>query len=163
PLHWFFWQSAGVWFGVATPAATFAVPQTWLLQVRNEQSVSWPGHCDAVLHATQVPDALQKLPPFWLHGVFTAAVGHDGVPFALHAVSTAALETPGTPLVQVSTVQEFPSSAGRSVSSAAEPTLPAPSQVLALQSCAVWVALGVPAAVKVKPHTPIVQLRCWHS
>ena len=115
-------------------------------QVRVRHSVSEPLHCEATLHATHAPVALQKAPPFWVHTVLTATVGFDGVPF-----------------VQTSLVHWLLST-GRSLFVLTTMGAPKPSHSFVLQSPAVCVATGTIAGVFVAPHAPAAeQVRVRHS
>jgi hypothetical protein len=84
PSHCACLQSPVVWVCVAVPAATFAVPQVLLSQVRVWHSLAGFGHCVAVVHCTHAEAPSQKLPPFWLHAVLAALGGNVATP-ALHA------------------------------------------------------------------------------
>jgi len=94
-----------------------------------------------VTTGTQLPVPSHAVPPLWLHGVPAASAGFEATPF-----------------VHVSAVHTLPST-GKSVSSAALTTLPAPSQTLTRQSPAVCGGAGVPAAAKATPHTPASHVR----
>src|SRR6185312_16308575 len=80
PSHWFLWQSPVACALVTVPAAALFAPQVFAVQVRVWHSVSVPAHCAAALHCTQVPTALQTVPPPWLHAVLTGAAGCEGAP-----------------------------------------------------------------------------------
>jgi hypothetical protein len=127
---------------VSAPFFTLSVhdglAQTWFVQILLWQSVP-------TLHWTQAPLPLQTEPLFWLQAVPAGDGGLDG-----------------TPAVQMSLVHWFPST-GTSVLSTIEMMEPAPLQMLSRQSPAIWLDTTVPLAVKLKPHTPAVQVRVWHS
>jgi hypothetical protein len=146
PSHWFVWQSPAVCAAVTVPAATLFVTQAFPALHENVwHSVSVP-HCAAALHCTQVPPALQTVPPPWLQAVLTGSAGCEG-----------------TPAVQVSVVHWLPSSAGRSLLSTVLTMLPAPSHWLEWQSPAVCAVVAVPAAALVAPQVFPLQVRVWHS
>jgi hypothetical protein len=146
PSHWFVLQSPGVCCIVGVPAGENDNPHAPALHERALHSVSWPGHCGAALHWTHVAEALQNVPPFWLHGELTGFAG-----------------CPGTPLLHVSLVQSFPSSAGTSPFASVGTTLPAPSHWFTLQSPGVCLVAGLPAATKVIAHALFVQVRTEQS
>src|SRR6185369_2779705 len=68
PSHWSSLQSPGICEGVGVPIGVKLVPHALAMHVRALQLSSMPGHCAGALHCTHVAAALQKLPPFWLHG-----------------------------------------------------------------------------------------------
>jgi hypothetical protein len=141
PSHWFWWQVPTVCVLVGVPAAVFTTPHVPAEHVRLWQSVSVPGQSVAVMHETHAPRPLHSVPPFWLHVVPAATGGFEGTPF----VQTAVVH--GFVLV------------GRSASSMTLVTLPFPSHSFVWQSPAVCMLVGVPAAVSLKPHIPLVQVR----
>ncbi len=59
PSHWFTRQSPGVWLEVCVPDAVKLNPQAPAVQVRWRQSVSIPGHWEAVVHVARHCPALQ--------------------------------------------------------------------------------------------------------
>jgi AMMECR1 domain-containing protein len=146
PSHWFFWQSPAAWALVRVPAGALLAPQVLPAQVRVWHSVSVPAHWVGALHCTQAPPALHTVPLPWLHAVSTGLRGCEG-----------------TPAVQTSLVHWLPSSAGRSVLSAALTMLPAPSHWFFLQSPAVWALVAVPAGALLAPQALPAQVRVWHS
>src|SRR5205814_7504707 len=90
---------------------------------------------------------LHSIPLLWVHAVRGGSGGWDGMP-----------------LVQISSVQTLPSSAGVSLSRIAGITPPTPSQTLRLQSPLVCGAVtGVFAAVKSRPQTLLTQVLRWQS
>ncbi len=77
-------------------------------------------------------------------------------PLAVQAVDIPANVDVGDPLLQPSTVQTLPSSAGLSASRLAGTSLPLPSHWFCLQSCSTWSGVGVPAAMAVLPQALFV-------
>jgi hypothetical protein len=107
PSHWLTRQSPAVCVDVGVPAGAYEKSQAFEAHVRARQSVSEPGHVDATTQPTQWPAPSQTwVPP------------HD-VPWLFGAYD-------GTPFVHVGVSHELLSS-GRSLSSTAETTWPAPS------------------------------------
>jgi hypothetical protein len=93
----------------------------------------------------QVTVLSHAVPPLWLHVVPTGNGGFDG-----------------TPLVQISFVHWL-GSTGRSALSLTVTVEPEPLHWFFLQSPAVCIATGVPAAVFETPHEPAEHVRVWHS
>src|SRR5262249_12683286 len=143
PSHVFFLQSPVACMLVGVPAAANVNPHVLLTQLRVLQSGSDEGRAAAALQPTHEPPAVdtrpvqQDVPP--ARGVWDA-----------------------TPPEQLSVVQGL-LSLGTSVSSFPAMTPPEPSQVFFLQSPAVCMLVGVPAAANVKPHIPEVQVRVLQS
>src|SRR3569832_1078207 len=80
PSHWVILQSLGVCMDVTVPEGASAVPHTPMVQVREWQSVSVPGHGPAARHCTQAPAPLHSGPFMSLHGVFEPTGGLEGTP-----------------------------------------------------------------------------------
>ena len=80
--------------------------------------------------------------------------------FSVQARPDAAATLAGVPALQTSSVQVFPSSSG-SLSSSCVDSPPSPSQRMTLQSPAVWIVAGMPAATNATPQTPSVHVRVW--
>jgi hypothetical protein len=96
------------------------------------------------VHWTQFLLPSHLMPPDE-HGVFSGAAGFDGVPE-----------------VHTSSVQALPST-GTSESKLTVSTAPEPLHWFCLQSPAVWLLTGVPAAVFVEPQVSLVQAKVLHS
>ena len=125
-------------------AAVKLNPQTpAALQVRVRQAVSVPGQSAATAHPTHWPFALQWLAPPQLE--FAGIIVCEGAPD-----------------VQMSLVHGLRSS-GTSVSSLAFATVPSAAHWRRLQSPVFCTVSTVPAASRMLPQTPTVQVRCSHS
>src|SRR4051812_15124809 len=137
PSQTFFLQSRGVCAETRVPAAVLLVPHWPAMQLRVWQSASVPGQVLADRHSTQWEAPSQtRLPP--------------------QTAPDATGRWEGVPELHSSVVHTLPST-GRSVLSLNTCALPAPSHCKPLQSAAVGSTSLVPAAVKLKPHTPLVE------
>jgi hypothetical protein len=141
PSHASFLQSPAVWFETAVPPAVKTkthCPAAVHERCWHSSSGGSIVQSLATLHSTHAPVAPQTLPPS-----------------SAQAEPSASFRCVATPLSQASLVQTVPSS-GTSSSALSSTMWPSPSQILVLQSPAVWSAAGstVPLTTAIVPHCP---------